>query len=215
MKQRSSRLFPAVTLLTVIAFCFGLTACIVPSFEPWFSTTDRVFDDRLIGVWAGRVVEEHTDDHAEYRAAFSRDGKTSYMIDWSWRPGLGDTTVPSGVSLTGNLGKLGKCYFLDFRQLESASKESQDSTSLLYLHNIVRLELQPNSLTIWRLDGDSVGAAVRQHLIPNLKVDFLDDDMNLMHIPIVYSETNVLSDFLVAHGQEKDLWKKYMEFERK
>jgi len=162
------------------------SACINRSLHPWFSETDAVFEDWLLGKWIAHAEDETN------TITFTRGEGNSYRIDYLEEKR--DSKKAEHGLFEARLGRVDGVYYLDYRPLQIV--ERSDDAWVLRTHGLARLDHADGKLRIRLVNADQLEKAAKAGKLTEVKFVWIYDEV------LLTSGTADLRRFLSAHAHE-------------
>jgi hypothetical protein len=185
----------------LVLFALALAGC-VPSWNPFYTEKDLVFDPALVGTW--RPVEAK--DSSQENWSFTRAGDKFYQLAQTDEEGRKAT-------FEARLFKLKERRFLD---LYLAKIEGDDlkvnawaSISLVPAHLLLKVEQSESSLKLAVMNPDWIKTFLKEH--PDALAHRVVADGSI----VLAAGTDELQKFVLAHLEDKDFMGGPMEMKRK
>jgi len=185
----------------LVLFTLALAGC-VPSWNPFYTEKDLVFEPALVGTW--RPVEAKESSQENW--SFTKAGDKHYQLaqtDEEGRKAVFDV----------RLFKLKEHRFLDLylTKVEGDSLKVNDwaSISLVPAHLLLKVEQIDSALKLAAVSPDWMQTHLKQH--PNAIAHRIVSDGNV----VLAAGTEELQKFVLAHMDDKEFFGGAMEMKRK
>lgn len=186
-----------MTLSSVAALLLLQGACIVRSVHPWFTASDAVFENDLIGGWIG-----NDPGGTEVAMTFVRGEGNSYVVQYSSKSDRG--------SFKAKLGKVGGEYYLDFRPADDSP--GVDGLLKFPSHSVAQLEFTSDRLAVRLLNYDALKDIAKNDRMRDLKFLWEEEDPDAY---LIVSETEQVRQFLMAHSQDRAVFQEPIRLSRR
>jgi hypothetical protein len=177
----------APLVLILIAF-LACSSCIVIALKPWFGEEFQVFERSLLGSWID------AEDGSEF--VFERGFNGRYRIE---------SPEDDELCMDAALGKISGVYYLDLRTCASVVDIEAEWDLFQYVkHQLYRLEIEADMLTLTGLDADKFNEFLRD--LENEASPVLRTTEHAEEGTVVLEGTEEMENFLLTHGREADIW---------
>lgn len=193
------RSLAAVFIVCLLVLCGG---CSVPSLNALATPETTVFEPALLGDWK----QKDTGDDGLQVRVLKGDAKTCEIVLNPVESGAAKSQVdsdgPVNLKLTGSLVKLGEQRFVDLTLSKGARDKLGDRYALLAIpvHQIVKISIEPDRLTIWDLDDGWIKDLVKQNPTA-IEHSMVDGDS-----PVITAPTAAFQKFIAAHATDEKAW---------
>ena len=185
----------------LVLLALALAGC-VPSWNPFYTEKDLVFDPALVGTW--RPVEAK--DSSQENWSFTKAGDKNYQLSQTDEEGR-------KAAFEVRLFKLKDHRFLDLYltkvEGDNLKVNAWASTSLVPAHLLLRVEQTEPTLKLAAMNPDWMQTYLKQH--PNAIAHRVVSDGNI----VLAASTEELQKFILAHLNDKDFIGGPMEMKRK
>jgi len=183
----------------LLVLCGG---CSVPSLNALATPETTVFEPMLLGDWKQK---DSGGDGLRVRVLKGEANTCEVVLNpvesGAARAG-NDSDGPVHLKLTGSLVKLGEQRFVDLTLSKEAREKLGDQYALLSIpvHQIVKISIESDRLTIWDLDDGWIKDLVKQSPTA-IEHSMVDGDS-----PVITAPTAAFQKFVAAHATDEKAW---------